>query len=56
MNTVVNHFRDEDSMLLPSKYEVVNQYDDPKDGKQWFDSREFPELMRKCCHLLKFSS
>ena len=47
MTVVVNHFRDEDSMLLPVKHEIVNQYDDPKDGKQRFDPERFPELMRK---------
>lgn len=38
---------DPDEMILPVLDEVANQYDGPKDGKQRFDPRRYPRLMRK---------
>jgi hypothetical protein len=38
---------DPDALILPVMDEVVNQYSGPKDGKQHFDPRKHPQLMRK---------
>jgi len=38
---------DPDAVVLPVMDEVVNQYSGPKDGKQRFDPRRHPHLMRK---------
>jgi len=38
---------DPDAVVLPVMDEVANQYSDPKDGKQHFDPRKHPQLMRK---------
>jgi hypothetical protein len=38
---------DPDAIILPVLDEVVNQYSGPKDGKQRFDPRRHPRLMRK---------
>lgn len=38
---------DPDEMILPVLHEVANQYSGPKDGKQRFDPRRHPHLMRK---------
>jgi hypothetical protein len=38
---------DPDETVLPVLHEVANQYSGPKDGKQRFDPRRHPRLMRK---------
>jgi hypothetical protein len=38
---------DPDALILPVIDEVANQYSGPKDGKQHFDPRKHPQLMRK---------
>ena len=38
---------DPDAIVLPVLDEVANQYSGPKDGKQRFDPRRHPRLMRK---------
>ena len=38
---------DPDAMVLPVLDEVASQYSGPKDGKQRFDPRRHPRLMRK---------
>ncbi len=40
--------QDEDEATPPEKSrEAVNTWQMDKDGKQWFDPKKFPELMRK---------
>lgn len=41
------HCFDPDTVLLPLENEVVDVWDMGKDGKIFFDQREFPRLMRK---------
>jgi hypothetical protein len=36
-----------DALILPVMDEVANQFSGPKDGKQHFDPRKHPHLMRK---------
>jgi hypothetical protein len=43
----VLHAGDPDELMLPVVDEVANQYDGPKDGKQRFNPRKYPDLMRK---------
>jgi hypothetical protein len=38
---------DPDALVLPVMDEVANQFSRPKDGKQHFDPRKHPQLMRK---------
>ncbi len=38
---------DPDALIVPVMDEVANQYSGPKDGKQHFDPRRYPRLMRK---------
>ena len=38
---------DPDAIVLPLLDEVVSQYCGPKDGKQRFDPRRYPQLLRK---------
>ena len=38
---------DPDALILPVMDDVANQYSGPKDGKQHFDPRKHPQLMRK---------
>jgi len=40
-------FADPDEMVLPVLDDVANQYSGPKDGKQRFDPRRYPHLLRK---------
>ena len=42
-----------DSIDIPSRYEMPaekeygNEWSSPRDGKQWFDPKEWPKGMRK---------
>ncbi len=38
---------DLENVLLPEIREVSNPWEMAKDGKGWFDPREYPKLMRK---------
>lgn len=38
---------DEDDTVFPDERDASNEYDFAKDGKQRFDKKKYPELMRK---------